>query len=325
MAKLVKVTHKIPENGVKMLKDAGFDVEVFPEAQPMSHADLLKFVKGADALISLLFDKIDSAVLDAAGSQLKIVANYAVGFDNVDLQAASERKIFVTNTPHPTISDAVAEHTFALMNNLARRIDESDRFVRAGKYKGFDPDLMLGESLEGKIVGIVGLGRIGSEVARHASGGFGMKVLYNDIKRNEEFEATYAAKFEEKIEDLLPKADFVTLHVPLLPATQHLMNKDRFKLMKKSAFLINTSRGPVVEEAALVWALQKKLIAGAGLDVYEFEPKIAKELLAKENVILTPHTASATVEAREAMAEVAAANVIAALKGETPENIINHK
>jgi len=322
MAKLVAITRRIPKNGLKMLEDAGFELKIFQEHRVMTRDELLKFVKGSDAIVSLLYDKVDASVLDAAGSGLKIVANYAVGFDNVDLKAAEERGIFVTNAPHPSVSDAVAEHTFALMVNLARRIDESDRYTRSGKYKAWDPDLMLGESMEGKTVGIVGLGRIGSEVARHASRGFGMKVLYNDIKRNEEFEATYAAKFEEKIENLLPKADFVTLHVPLLPSTQHLMNKERFKLMRKTAYLINTSRGPVVDEAALIDALQKKLIAGAGLDVYEFEPNIAPELMAMENVVLTPHTASATIEAREAMSEVAATNVIAALKGKEPPNAI---
>jgi glyoxylate reductase len=322
MAKLIKITRKIPDVGIRLLKAKGYQVEIFQKPRPMSRDELLKFVKNAHAVVTLLYDKVDSTVLDAAGKQLKIVANYAVGFDNLDLRAAAERKIFVTNAPHPTISDAVAEHTFALMNNLARRISESDRFVRAGKYKAWDPDLMLGESLEGKVIGIVGLGRIGSEVARHASRGFGMKVLYNDVRRNEEFEATYAAKFEERLEDLLPKSDFVTIHVPLLPSTQHLMNKDRFKLMKKSAYFINTSRGPVVDEKALVEALQKKLIAGAGLDVYEFEPNISPQLLSMENVVLTPHTASATIEAREAMSLVTAQNIIAAFEGRMPPNIV---
>lgn len=323
MSKLVKITRKIPEVGIKMLKKAGFVVEIFKEPRPMSRDELLRFVKGAEALIPLLYDKIDASVMDSAGRNLKIVANFAVGFDNIDLKAAEQRKIFVTNTPHPAISDAVAEHTFALMNNLARRICESDRYTRAGKYRAWDPDLMLGESLEGKTLGIIGLGRIGSEVARHASRGFGMKVLYHDIRRNEEFEATYAAKFEEKVEDLIPKSDFVTLHVPLLPSTFHLMDERRLKLMKKTAFLINTSRGPVVDEKALVKALQKKIIAGAGLDVFEFEPDISPELLTMENVVLTPHTASATIEAREGMSVVAAENVIAALTGKEPPNLVS--
>lgn len=262
----------------------------------------------------MLTEKIDTAVLRAAGSQLKIVANFAVGFDNIDTAACAKAGVTVTNTPE-VLTQAVAEHTFALLMAAAKRIAETDGYFRAKKYHGWGPLLWLGTELKNKTLGIVGTGRIGSEVARIAVQGFNMNVLYTDVQKNERLEKTTGAQFVDQ-KTLLAKSDFVSIHVPLLPTTRHLMGAAQFKQMKRSAFLINTSRGPVVDEKALVVALQKKIIAGAALDVYEFEPNPAPGLTKLKNVVLTPHTASATVEARNKMSRICAENIIAVLSGQ---------
>jgi len=289
---------------LKKRKD--FDVRVSPHDRVLSQKEIIKNAKGVDALLSLLTDKIDGKLLDGLGPQLKIVANYAVGFNNIDLKAAKERKIMVSNTPGKLISFSVAEHTFALMLGLAKRMVEGDNFMRHGKYKGWGPLLLLGTDLHDKTIGIVGLGAIGSSVAEKAYRGFNMKVVYTDLNRNKEFEKKYKAKYL-KMNELLKQSDFVTLHVPLLKSTTHLMSNKEFKLMKSSAFLINTSRGPVIDEDAMVDALKKKEIAGVGLDVYECEPKLGckiknlKYMRAANNVIITPHIASASYETRAEM------------------------
>ncbi|MBU2530974.1 MAG: D-glycerate dehydrogenase, partial [Elusimicrobia bacterium] len=276
--------------------------------------------------LCLLTDRIDGKILDGIGKQLKIVANYAVGFNNINLEDAKKRKIMVTNTPGPEISRSVAEHTVALILACAKRIAESDRYTRAKKYKGWAPMLFLGSNLYGKTLGIVGLGAIGAEVAKMMSA-FDMKIVYYDIKRNPAFEKKYKAKYA-KIPALLKQSDFVTLHVPLLPSTKYLINDKEFGMMKKTAFLINTSRGPIVREKALLKALKAGKIAGAGLDVFECEPAIDCDLTDKlelrkmENVVLTPHTASAAIETRSAMAETAAKNIISALSGKKPPNLV---
>ncbi|NIT03512.1 D-glycerate dehydrogenase, partial [Candidatus Saccharibacteria bacterium] len=214
----------------------------------------------------------------------------AVGYDNIDVPAATKRGIMVTNTPG-VLTEAVAEHTFALLLAIARRIVESDQFTRAGKYKGWEPMLLLGTELEGKTLGVVGLGRIGARVAQMAARGMGMKVIYYDIKRNPSFERELEVRFYKNLSSLLGEADFVSLHVPLLPTTRHLIGAKELKTMKKSAYLINTSRGPVVDERALVKALKGGWIRGAALDVYEEEPKLAPGLAKLDNVVLAPHTA----------------------------------
>jgi len=235
--------------------------------------------------------------------------------------AATKRKIIVTNTPGvPT--DAVAEHTFALMVAITRRIVESDKYARAGKYKGWAPDLLLGTELKGKTLGIIGLGRIGSEVARRAVRGLLMNVLYTDVKPNPDFEKAYGARFCD-LRTILKEADVVSLHVPLLPTTRHLIGEDQLRAMKKGAYLINTSRGPIVDEAALLRALQEKWIAGAAIDVFEHEPTITKGLEKLDNIVLTPHTASATIETRSAMADVAVDALIDFFSGRTPQNVVN--
>ncbi len=317
------ITRKIPDAGLDLLKLKNFEVVVYPKSHPISRRELLKNVRGVDAILSLLTDKIDEEVLVAAGSQLKIVSNFAVGYDNIDVSAVQKRGIFVTNTPG-VLTQAVAEHTFALMMTLARRICEADRFTKSGKYKGWDPELFVGSELNGKTLGIVGLGRIGAEVARRAFFGMGMKVFYYDVKRDLNFEQEYKAQFL-LMDEILKKSDFVSIHVPLLPQTHRLINQEKFKLMKPTAFLINTARGAIVDEAALVTALQSKQIAGAALDVFEYEPKISSALKKMDNVILTPHIASATKEARDNMARMAATSIIEALEGKIPKYAVtNH-
>lgn len=319
------ITRQIPDRGINLLKEKGYEITVSPQDRVLTKEELIEFLQKDryDALLCLLTDKIDAEVLDAAKeSGVKIVANYAVGFDNVDVKAAAEKGIMVTNTPG-VLTDTVAEHTFALMLAIAHRIPEADSFTRAGKFKGWEPMLLLGNDLSRKTIGIVGLGRIGSRVAHHAAKGFDAKVIYYDLKRNEEFEKEFKAEYKEKLEDLLKEADFVSLHVPLLDSTRHLINADRLRLMKPSAYLINTSRGTIVDEAALVEVLKNRVIRGAALDVYENEPALAPGLTDLENVILTPHIASATEETRQAMSALAAENIIVALEGKTPPNEIS--
>jgi glyoxylate reductase len=313
----VFVARPIPEIGVNMLKEK-FDVTVNPEDKVLSKEELQKEVAGVDAILPLLTDKVDGEVMDAAGDQLKVVANYAVGYDNIDVEAAKQRNVLVTNTPG-VLTEAVAEHAIALILSAARNIVESDKFTREGKYKQWEPKGFLGPQLKGKVLGVVGLGRIGSMVAQIAREGLDMKVLYYDVKRNEDFEKEVAARFGE-LDEVLKQSDVVSVHVPLLPETKHLINEDKLKMMKNSAVLVNTSRGPVVDEKALVEALKSKEIFAAGLDVFESEPELSPGLGELPNVVLTPHTASATFEARDAMSKMAAENIIAVLEGKTPPN-----
>ncbi|MBI3304947.1 D-glycerate dehydrogenase [Candidatus Parcubacteria bacterium] len=316
------VTRRIPERGLAMLQEKGYELTVSRHDRVLQKEEIIAELKnGYDAMLCLLTDKIDAEVMDAGLPQMKMIANYAVGFDNIDLKAAAERNLVITNTPG-VLTETVAEHTFALLLSLAHRIPESDRFTRVGKYVGWGPMLLLGTDVSGKALGVVGLGRIGSRVAHHGANGFGMKVLYHDPKPNLDFEKEYGAVYKEKLEDLLAEADFVSIHVPLMDSTRHLINAERLKQMKPTAYLINTSRGPIVDEAALVEALKAGTIRGAALDVYENEPKLATGLAELENVVLTPHTASATEETRSKMAELAATNLIEFLEGRTPPNTV---
>jgi len=317
------VTRKIPEAGIKKLKSAGYEVEVNPADKVLAKDELVSVLKTGkyDAVLALLTDKLDADVFQAAKGSVKIFANMAVGFDNVDVEASKKAGIMVSNTPG-VLTDTVAEHTFALMLAIAHRVAEADRFTRAGKYHGWEPMMLLGSDLSYKTIGILGLGRIGSRVAYHAVKGFNAKAVYYDVNRNEEFEKEFSAEFCRTPEEVLKKADFVSIHVPLLPATHHLINAEKLKMMKPTAYLINTSRGPVIDEKALAEALQNKIIKGAAIDVFENEPAIEPALLKLDNIILTPHIASATEATRDKMAELAAENIISALSGKEPPNLV---
>lgn len=308
-----------------MLRDKNYEVDINVKDRALTKEELITALhqKPYDAVLCQFTDKIDAEVFDAAPSA-KIFANYAVGFDNVDIKVAKERGMIITNTPD-VLTEAVAEHAIALMLALSRRIVEADKFTRAGKYKGLAPMLFLGDSLAGKTVGILGLGRIGARVASIAAKGFDAKVLYYDIKRSEEFEKNFepgAIEYKNNIDEILKNADFVSVHVPLLDSTRHLINKERLATMKMSVYFVNTSRGPVVDEQALVDALKNKTIKGAALDVFENEPQLAPGLAKLDNVVLTPHIASATEETRAKMSELAAQNIIDAVEGKVPKNLV---
>ncbi len=322
----VFVSRDIPDKGLKMLKNRkDVRLSVYKEDKKIPRKELLRRVKGADVILSLLTERIDGKVFDAAGPQLKMVANYAVGFNNVDVEEAKKRSISVSNTPSTMVAESVAEHSVMMIFALAHRLLETDKFTRAGKYKGWGPKMFLGTDVAGKTLGVIGTGMIGTNLIQRLHDGFGLKILYNDIKRNPKLEKKYGAQYRSKMQ-LLKQSDFVSLHVPLLPSTKHLISTKELKAMKKTAFLINTSRGPVVDELALTKALEKNQIGGAGLDVYECEPAIdcdlsdTHELRKLDNVILTPHTASATIEARQEMSRIAAENIIAFLDGKKPPN-----
>lgn len=314
------VTQPVPPAGLEIIRRACPGCRVNAEERVLAHDELLECVKGADGILALLTDRIDADVLDAAGAQLRIVANMAVGYDNVDVQAATRRGIMVTNTPG-VLTDATADHAWALLFAVARRVPESEKYLRAGKFRGWGPLLFLGGAVTGRTLGIVGAGRIGSAVAMK-SRGFNMRILYTAGSPKPQLEAETGAR-RVGLEELLRESDFVSLHVPLLPDTVHLMCADTLRLMKPTAYLINTGRGPLVDEAALTDALKNGVIAGAALDVFEHEPAVHPELLQLENVVLTPHTASATIESRSKMAVMAAENLIAGLAGEKPPNLVN--
>lgn len=316
------VTRKIPQEGITLLESNGHDVTVSAKDGVLTKEELVRALteKPYDAVICLLTDTIDAEVFDAVPTA-KIFANYAVGFNNINLDDAKARSVTITNTPG-VLTDTVSEFAFSLMLALAKRIPEADRFTREGKYEGWAPELFLGSDLKGKTLGILGAGRIGSGVAERAQKGLGMNVIYYDIKQSEEMEKAITCTFKPTVEEVLREADVVSVHVPLLDATHHLINAERLAMMKSSAYLINTSRGPVIEEVALVNALQKGTIRGAALDVFENEPALADGLAALPNVIITPHIASASDETRAKMSTIAAQNTIDFLSGKTPENIV---
>ena len=314
----VYVSRPIPEPGLELLR-ASCDVEVKPTDELVPREELLEKVKGRDALLCLLTEEIDAEVIKA-GTDLKIIANYAVGYNNIDVETATKSDIWVSNTPG-VLTNTTADMAWALMFAVARRIPEADRFTRAGKYEGWSATMLLGGDVYGKTLGIIGVGRIGAAVAMR-SAGFNMRVLYSDVRSNKELEREVGAK-KVDIDTLLKESDFVSVHVPLMPETRRLIGKRSLAMMKPTAYLINTSRGPVVHEAALAEALKNGTIAGAGLDVYEYEPEINPALFELDNVVITPHTASGSVETRTKMAIMAAENILAALAGKTPPNAVN--
>jgi lactate dehydrogenase-like 2-hydroxyacid dehydrogenase len=273
-----------------------------------------------DAVLCLLTDTIDGEIFDAAPNA-KVFANYAVGYNNIDVAAASQRGVTITNTPG-VLTDTVAEFAMSMICAVTKRIVEADSFVRAGKYGGWGPMLLLGSDLRGKTLGILGAGRIGTRVAEIAHNGFGMNVVYYDIKQNEFIEKDAAAEFRATPEEVLAVADVVSVHVPLLDSTRHLINAERLGKMKPTASLVNTSRGPVVDENALVDALKNKTIRSAAIDVFENEPALSPGLVELPNAIITPHIASATEETRGKMSAIAAENILAHLAGKTPQNVV---
>jgi glyoxylate reductase len=314
------MTREIPKRGLNIIRE-NFDVDLWPDEAPPSKEEIIRRIKDKQALVSLLTDPIDEEVINSAPN-LRIIAQYAVGFDNIDLKAATKRGIYVTNTPE-VLTETTADFAFALMLAVARRVVEADKYVRNGKWKvAWHPLMMLGEDVHGRTLGIVGLGRIGSAVARRAKG-FDMKILYYDVIRREDLEKELGIKYVD-LETLLRESDFVTIHTPLTPETYHLIGEKQLRMMKKTAFLINTSRGKVVDQKALYKALKEGWIAGAALDVFEQEPiSMDDPLLELENVVLAPHIASATHETRSKMAEIVAENLLAFKRGEVPPTLVN--
>lgn len=322
MNKAILVTHTIPSRARELLEEKGYTVDMNEGRGLLTQKQLLKLLqkKSYDAVITLLTDPIDAVIFKSCPS-VKLYVNYATGFDNFNIQEARTYGVTLANAPAVSSAEAVAEHTIALMLALAARIVEADSFVRKGKYAGWDPMNFIGTDVLGKTILLVGVGRIGSKVAQYASG-LGLSVIYTDVVRNTEIEEKYKAVYYASLYEALPLADIVSVHVPLLPTTKHLFNEQCFPLCKPTAFLVNTSRGPVIDEQALVKALKNKVLAGAALDVFEFEPLVSKGLTKLPNVILTPHIASASSAARNEMAEVAALNIIDFFEGKTPRNII---
>ncbi len=315
----VLVTRRIHHAGIELLSQHCRSVEIGADDRDLRRDELLAGVRGRDGVLCLLNDRIDEEVLVAAGPQCRVFANYAVGYNNVDVQAATRRGVLITNTPG-VLTETTADLAWALMLSVARRIVEGDRFLRSGRWAGYGPLQFLGQDVHGATLGIVGAGRIGTATALRSTG-FGMKVLYTSSRSNRELDAIGGRRVE--LDPLLRESDFVSLHVPLTPQTHHLIGRRELGLMKPTAFLINTSRGPVVDEKALVEALRDRRIAGAGLDVYEHEPATAPGLVELDNVVCIPHLGSATEATRSRMAVMAATNLIAALKGEVPPNLLN--
>ncbi len=315
----VFVTRSIPEKGLRKIKKR-YDTEVNPEPRRLEKEEMIDAVRDKEALLCTLTDMIDREIIES-GKDLKVISNYAVGYDNIDVEAATEKGIAVTNTPG-VLTDATAEMAWALMLAISRHLVEGDTFVRQDRFEGWDPTLLIGTELKGKTLGIVGMGNIGQAVAKRAVG-FEMDILYHNRSRKPEIEKTIGAKYLD-LETLLEDSDFVSLHVPLTEETRGMIGKEELKIMKESAYLINTARGEVVDEDALVDALRRNEISGAGIDVYADEPYGANsDYYDLDNVVLAPHLGSASHKARNGMAEMAAENLIAVLEDGMPENIVN--
>jgi glyoxylate reductase len=303
----VLITQIIDSAGIAQLKAAGLEVDVWSESTPMPREQMLTRLAGCAGLLSMLNDRVDGAVMDAG--PLRVVANHAVGVDNIDLAAAGERGVTVTNTPG-VLTDATADLTFALLLAVARRLPEAEAYLRGGRFRGWQPTLLRGMDLRGATLGIVGLGRIGKAVA-HRARAFGMELIHSSRSGG------------VSLDELLSRSDVVSLHCPLTPKTRHLIDASALRRMKRTAILINTARGPVVDEAALAQALNQGWIAGAGLDVFEAEPEVNPALLRCPNAILLPHLGSATYGTRERMGQMVAADIIAVLHGQTPNHLVS--
>jgi glyoxylate reductase len=311
----IVVTRALPDQALAALRDSGADVWVSPVDRALAPAELHAAVRGADAVVTMLHDRVDDGFLAAAGEQLRVVANVAVGYDNVDVEAARARGVTITNTPG-VLTDATADLAIALLLAVTRRLGEGERLIRSRRPWAWSIDFMLGRGLRGKTLGIVGLGEIGRATAARARA-FGMEVVYTQRSRG-------AEPGQLELDELLARSHAVSLHCPLTPETRHLIDAEALARMRDDAYLVNTARGPVVDEAALAAALRDGVIAGAALDVFEREPEVHPELLGLENAVLVPHLGSATVETRTAMAELAAANALAVLAGEAPVTAVHH-
>ena len=315
----VYVSRPLPEPGTKLLAAAGIEVEQNPHDRPPTRDELLAGLRGKEALLCLLTERVDADVLDAA-PDLRVVANLAVGYDNIDVAAATARGVVVTNTPD-VLTDATAELTWALILAAARRIVEGDRLVRSNQWKGWSPTQLLGMSLTGKTLGIFGMGKIGAAVARRARG-FAMQVVYTNRTPNRAVEEEIGAR-RVSFGELLERADVLTIHAPSTPETRHVIDAAALSRLRPGAILVNTARGPLVDEAALVAALQTSRLGAAGLDVFEREPELERGLTELDNVVLLPHLGSATAEARGAMVELCCRNIVAVLAGEPPVTPLN--
>jgi glyoxylate reductase len=314
----VFVTRHIPDEGIQLLKQY-CTVEISQHNRTLTKTELLQEIKGKDGLLCLLNDKIDHEILTAE-PKLKAIANYAVGYDNIDITIATKLKIPVTNTPD-VLTDTTAELAWALIFSVTRRIIESDTFTRSGKFNGWEPLLMLGRDATKKTLGIIGTGRIGTAMALKSKG-FDMNVLYYDNQKNITLESKLNAK-KVSLDVLIENSDIISIHLPLNKETYHLIGEQELQSMKDTAVLINTARGPIIQEKALIKALKNNWIFGAGLDVYEHEPKLSQDLIKQENVVLLPHIGSATYETRANMAVVAAQNLLDGMNGIKPVNCVN--
>lgn len=311
----ILVTRRLPGGALERLAEV-CALDIWDKDCPMPREEIIRRIKGKDGILCLLGDSVDAAVMEAAG-RLRIIANYAVGYDNIDVTAARARGIMVTNTPG-VLTDATADLAWALIFAACRRIVQAHAFLHAGTWLGWDPNLMLGHDITGATLGIIGAGRIGTAVALR-SRGFSMPVLYTGLSPNTLIEAELGARRVE-LDELLSLSDIISLHIPLSPKTRHLIGRRELGLMKPTAVVINTARGAIIDEAALVEALRARRIAGAGLDVYENEPRIHRGLMELENVVTLPHIGSATHATRSKMADIAADNILAFLRGEEPPN-----
>lgn len=316
----VYVSRKIPEQAMAMVRNVAEVNSWDREDLVVPREVLLRAVPEVDGILSLLTDRIDGELMDAA-PRLKVVSNFAVGFDNIDVGAATKRGIVVTNTPE-VLTETVADFAFCLILAAARRLVEADGYARAGKWKTWEPMLLAGQDIHRATLGLIGLGRIGSAVARRAKG-FEMRVLYYDVVRREDLEKSQGIEYCA-FEEVLRTADVISVHVPLMESTRHLIGREQFALMKKTAVFVNTSRGPIVDQKALTEALQNRQIFAAGIDVFEQEPVSRDDPLLKlDNVVVVPHIASASVPTRVRMATLAAENLVAVLQGKTPPNPVN--
>jgi len=313
------ITRKIPKKGIELLLSKGYEVDINQYDKSLSTKEIIKELKNKDGLISLLTDNIDEEIINSE-PKLKMIANYAVGFNNIDIETATKKRIPVSNTPD-VLTDTTAEMAWALLFSVSRRIVEGDKFTREGKFRGWDPMLMLGQDISNKTLGIIGTGRIGTSFGLKSKG-FKMNILYFDEKRNEKLEKALNAKKVGKSE-LIKKSDFISIHLPLNKSTFHFIGPKELKNMKNNAILINTSRGAIIDEEALAKALKENWIFGAGLDVYENEPVLNSKLLVLNNIIIQPHSASATFKTRSNMAIIAAKNMIEGLNGKIPTNCVN--